>query len=152
MRIREPKSTALIFRTGKLICAGARSVSLAQHACHVYTRIIQRVGFPLATCSAFTVINLVATINARFPIRLEGLASEHEESCTYEPELFPGLVYRVEEPRCCVLVFVSGKCVITGAKSMDEVKRAVEFIWPVLRNYSKGGVGAIAAAAAQPNT
>jgi transcription initiation factor TFIID TATA-box-binding protein len=140
MRVREPKSTALIFRTGKLICAGARSVPLALHACHVYTRIIQRVGFPLATASAFTVINLVATINTRFPIRLEQLAAEHEESCTYEPELFPGLVYRVEEPKCVVLIFVSGKCVVTGAKGMDEVKRAVEFIWPVLRLYSKGGV------------
>ena len=140
LRLREPKSTALLFRTGKLICAGARSIPLAQLACHKYTRLIQRLQYPAATCSGFAVINLVATVNTRFPIRLEVLAHEHGEWCSYEPELFPGLVYRVEEPKCVVLCFVSGKCVVTGAKSMDEVKRCVEFIFPILRQYSKRGM------------
>ena len=139
LRLREPKSTALLFRTGKLICAGARSIPLAQLACHKYTRLVQRLQYPAATCSGFSVINLVATLNTRFPIRLEALAHEHGEWCSYEPELFPGLVYRVEEPKCVVLCFVSGKCVVTGAKSMDEVKRCVEFIFPILRQYSKRG-------------
>ena len=143
MRLREPKSTALLFRTGKLICAGARSIGAAQLACHKYTRLIQRLQYPAASCSGFSVINLVATVNTRFPIRLEVLAHEHNEWCSYEPELFPGLVYRVEEPKCVVLCFVSGKCVVTGAKSMDEVKRCVEFIFPILRQYSKRGMMSI---------
>jgi transcription initiation factor TFIID TATA-box-binding protein len=137
MRLREPKSTALVFRTGKLICAGCRSIPAAVQACHLYTRILQRIQYPLASAAQFTVINLVATINLRFPIRLESLAAEHEESCSYEPELFPGLVYRLEDPKCVVLVFVSGKCVVTGAKGMEDVRRAVELIYPLLRLYRK---------------
>ena len=143
LRLREPKSTALLFRTGKLICAGARSIPLAQLACHKYTRLIQRLHYPSAACSDFTVINLVATVNTRFPIRLEVLAHDHGEWCSYEPELFPGLVYRVEEPKCVVLCFVSGKCVVTGAKSMQDVKRCVEFIFPILRQYSKRGMSSV---------
>nr|GMD23154.1 TATA-box-binding protein [Ipomoea batatas] len=86
MRIREPKTTALIFASGKMVCTGAKSEQQSKLAARKYARIIQKLGFP-----------------AKFK---------------YEPELFPGLIYRMKQPKIVLLIFVSGKIVLTGAKVM----------------------------------
>uniref|UniRef100_A0A3Q7ES29 TATA-box-binding protein n=1 Tax=Solanum lycopersicum TaxID=4081 RepID=A0A3Q7ES29_SOLLC len=99
MRIREPKTTALIFATGK--------------------------------------INIVASCDVRFPIRLEGLAMAHSSFSSYEPEIFPGLVYRMKKPKIVLLVFASGKIVITGAKVRDDLYAAFDNIYPVLTQFTK---------------
>lgn len=53
---------------------------------------------------------MVATTDVGFPIRLEGMvASQSVKWCNYEPELFPGLIYRLKTPKICFLIFVSGK-------------------------------------------
>lgn len=137
LRLRDPKSTGLVFRTGKLICAGAKSESDARLACRKYTRLIQKIGFPSAECASFTMINLVATLNVRFPIRIESLAAEYSDECTYEPEIFPACVYRLTQPKCVVLMFVSGKCVITGAKSEAHVHQAIDHVWPMIQLFKK---------------
>jgi len=67
-----------------------------------------------------------------FPIRLEKLVYTHAKFASYEPEVFPGLVYRMQASKIVVLVFVTGKFVVTGAKSLEDLKRAVEKIHPVL--------------------
>jgi hypothetical protein len=74
----------------------------------------QMLGFNAAVHS-FKIQNMVATGDCGFPIRLEGIAHEHSKFSSYEPELFPGLIYRVETPRIVLLIFVSGKIVVTGA-------------------------------------
>lgn len=69
----------------------------------------------------------------KFPIRLEGLASRHHMFSSYEPELFPGLIYRMIKPKIVLLIFVSGKIVLTGAKVREEIYQAFEMIYPVLQ-------------------
>jgi hypothetical protein len=96
MRIREPKTTALIFASGKIQ-------------------------------------NIVGSCDIKFPIRLEGLASRHHNFSSYEPELFPGLIYRMIKPKIVLLIFVSGKIVLTGAKVREEIYQAFEMIYPVLQ-------------------
>lgn len=70
-------------------------------------------------------------------IRLEGLVLEHAAFCHYEPELFPGLIYRMVQPKIVLLIFVSGKVVLTGAKEEKHIQDAFEKIYAVLRAFKK---------------
>lgn len=153
MRIREPKTTALIFASGKMVVTGAKSEDDSKLASRKYARIIQKLGFP-AKFTDFKIQNIVGSCDVKFPIRLEGLAfshgpftsvSYHHEiiySATarvimlltlyhfdvpnkqYEPELFPGLIYRMVKPKIVLLIFVSGKIVLTGAKVRERERES----------------------------
>ncbi|CAG8750537.1 12087_t:CDS:2, partial [Cetraspora pellucida] len=115
MRIREPKTTALIFASGKMVVTGAKSEDDSKLASRKYARIIQKLGFN-ARFTDFKIQNIVGSCDVKFPIRLEGLAYSHGHFSSYEPELFPGLIYRMVKPKIVLLIFVSGKIVLTGAK------------------------------------
>lgn len=84
-------------------------------AARKYARIIQKLGFA-AKFTDFKIQNIVGSCDIKFPIRLEGLAYAHGPYSSYEPELFPGLIYRMVKPKIVLLIFVSGKIVLTGAK------------------------------------
>jgi transcription initiation factor TFIID TATA-box-binding protein len=113
MRIREPRTTALIFSSGKMVCTGAKSEETSRLAARKYARIIQKLGFE-AKFTEFKVQNMVGSCDVKFPIQLEGcflsffrfktqkfsgLCITHAQFSTYEPELFPGLIYRMVKPR-----------------------------------------------------
>ncbi len=150
MRIRDPKTTALIFASGKMVVTGAKSEDDSRLASRKYARIIQKLGFN-AKFTDFKIQNIVVSgergtcladaganphqgsCDIKFPIRLEGLASRHHMFSSYEPELFPGLIYRMIKPKIVLLIFVSGKIVLTGAKVREEIYQAFEMIYPVLQ-------------------
>ncbi|KAJ2765995.1 TATA-binding protein (TBP) [Coemansia nantahalensis] len=136
MRIREPKTTALIFASGKMVVTGAKSEDDSKLAARKYARIVQKLGFP-AKFTDFKIQNIVGSCDVKFPIRLEGLAYSHGAFSSYEPELFPGLIYRMVKPKIVLLIFVSGKIVLTGAKVRDEIYQAFEAIYPVLTEFRK---------------
>uniref|UniRef100_A0A8C3KMT0 TATA-box binding protein like 2 n=1 Tax=Calidris pygmaea TaxID=425635 RepID=A0A8C3KMT0_9CHAR len=136
MRIREPRTTALIFSSGKLICTGAKSEEQSRVAARKFARVVQKLGFPVRFLN-FKIQNMVASCDVMFTIRLEALALTHRQFCSYEPELFPGLVYRMVKPRIVLLIFVSGKVVLTGAKERSEIFEAFEKIHPILKGFKK---------------
>lgn len=136
MRIREPRTTALIFSSGKMVCTGAKSEDDSRLAARKYARIIQKLGFE-AKFADFKVQNMVGSCDVKFPIRLEGLVLTHNQFSSYEPELFPGLIYRMVQPRIVLLIFVSGKVVLTGAKVRQQIYDAFDNIYPILRSYKK---------------
>lgn len=136
MRIREPKTTALIFASGKMVVTGAKSEDDSKLAARKYARIVQKLGFP-ARFQDFKIQNIVGSCDVKFPIRLEGLALAHGPFSSYEPELFPGLIYRMVKPKIVLLIFVSGKIVLTGAKVREEIYQAFESIYPVLTGFRK---------------
>jgi transcription initiation factor TFIID TATA-box-binding protein len=136
MRIREPKTPALIFASGKMVVTGAKSEDDSKLASRKYARIIQKLGFN-AKFTDFKIQNIVGSCDIKFPIRLEGLASRHHNFSSYEPELFPGLIYRMMKPKIVLLIFVSGKIVLTGAKVREEIYQAFELIYPVLSDFRK---------------
>ncbi|MCJ1307485.1 TATA-box-binding protein [Agyrium rufum] len=136
MRIRDPKTTALIFASGKMVVTGAKSEDDSRLASRKYARIIQKLGFN-AKFQEFKIQNIVGSCDIKFPIRLEGLASRHHNFSSYEPELFPGLIYRMMSPRVVLLIFVSGKIVLTGAKVRKEIYTAFRQIYPVLQDFRK---------------
>ncbi|GMR61318.1 hypothetical protein PMAYCL1PPCAC_31513, partial [Pristionchus mayeri] len=136
MRIREPRTTALIFSSGKMVCTGAKSEEGSRLAARKFARIVQKIDFPV-TFTEFKIQNMVGSSDVRFPIQLEGLCVTHPQFSTYEPELFPGLIYRMVKPRVVLLIFVSGKVVITGAKCKKEIDEAFTKIYPILRGFKK---------------
>mmetsp|Transcript_16615 Transcript_16615/g.40057 ORF Transcript_16615/g.40057 Transcript_16615/m.40057 type:complete len:244 (-) Transcript_16615:335-1066(-) len=138
MRIRDPKTTALIFSSGKMVITGAKSEESSKIACKKYARIIQRLGYGHAKFLDFKIQNIVASCDIRFPIRLESLAHAHSQFCSYEPELFPGLIYRMITPKVVLLIFVSGKLVLTGAKERKDIYQAFSNIYAVLCLFKKG--------------
>ncbi|KFQ33477.1 TATA-box-binding protein, partial [Merops nubicus] len=136
MRIREPRTTALIFSSGKMVCTGAKSEEQSRLAARKYARVVQKLGFP-AKFLDFKIQNMVGSCDVRFPIRLEGLVLTHQQFTSYEPELFPGLIYRMVKPRIVMLIFVSGKVVLTGAKERSEIYEAFKNIYPILKGFKK---------------
>lgn len=100
MRIREPKTTALIFASGKMVVTGAKSEDDSRLASRKYARIVQKLGFD-AKFSEFKIQNIVGSCDVRFPIRLEGLAYSHGQFSSYEPEVgILALLYK-SFTECC---------------------------------------------------
>lgn len=136
MRIRDPRCTALIFRTGKLVCTGAGNEDLALLGTRKFAKIVQLLGFPVRF-TEYKIQNYVASVDLRFPIRLETMNQVHGQFSSYEPELFPGLIYRMVSPRVVLLIFVNGKIVFTGAKSRADVQESLRNMYPVLQSFRK---------------
>ncbi|XP_061034682.1 TATA-box-binding protein-like [Eubalaena glacialis] len=136
MRIREPRTTALIFSSGKMVRTGAKSEEQSRLAARKYARVVQKLGVP-AKFLDFKIQNMVGSCDVKFPIKLEGFVLTHQQFSSYEPELFPGLIYRMIKPRIVLLIFVSGKVILTGAKVRAEIYEAFENIYPILKGFRK---------------
>ncbi|KAK0721686.1 transcription factor TFIID-domain-containing protein [Lasiosphaeria miniovina] len=138
MRIREPRTTTLVFGSGKLVITGAKSVELARLAARKHARLIQKLGFN-TKFKDFKVQNFVGSCGCNFYIRLEGLVAEWGSKgfARYEPELFPGLVFQIfkTDAKVTCLVFFNGKVVLTGAKTADQVYEAFADLYPLLLKY-----------------
>jgi transcription initiation factor TFIID TATA-box-binding protein len=124
-RLRKPKMTTLIFATGKMVCTGAKSEKEAFGAVRRVVRELRKEGFIIQGRPKIDVVNVVGTADVGGEIDLEAM-SDVLENVMYEPEQFPGLIYRMTEPKVVLLVFASGKLVITGAKREEQVHEAVE--------------------------
>ena len=124
MRLREPRCTALVFQSGKLVCTGAKSEAAAKRGARIYAAIIAKIGFPVQF-TGFRLQNVVATVNVGFPIRLEALAFAHNTYASYEPELFPGLIYRLLEPKTVILTFVSWQDRLDGGSVRSSIARGL---------------------------
>ncbi|KAL3150357.1 hypothetical protein ABBQ32_000199 [Trebouxia sp. C0010 RCD-2024] len=149
IRIRDPKTTALVFASGKMVVTGAKSEQASLLAAKKFAKIIQSCENSISF-TEFKLQNIVGSCDVKFPIRLEGLAFAHEKFCSYEPELFPGLIYRMLVPKVVLLIFVSGKVVLTGAKEKQQIYDAFENIYAVLKMFKKGDVPAPAMTASNP--
>ncbi|MCL4145757.1 UNVERIFIED_CONTAM: hypothetical protein GTU68_022958 [Idotea baltica] len=136
MRIRDPRTTALIFSSGKMVCTGAKSEEESRLAARKYARIVQKLGFA-AKFIEFKIQNMVGSCDVKFAIRLEGLVLTHSQFSSYEPELFPGLIYRMVKPRVVLLIFVSGKDGFNRLKVKQEIYEAFDNIYPILKSFKK---------------
>ncbi len=136
LRIREPRCTALCFESGKIIVTGALSVEASKLGCRKICKILKKLGQPVKFLE-YRVQNMVAVVDMHRPVCLENFASDHTDHANYEPELFPAVIFHMMEPKCCCLVFVTGKMVITGAKSREHVFDACEKLYPLVKRYFK---------------
>jgi transcription initiation factor TFIID TATA-box-binding protein len=133
-RLKMPKTATLIFGTGKMVCTGAKSEKMARSAVNKVVRELKTNGIIILGKPVIVVQNIVATANLHGKIDLEA-AADIMENVMYEPEQFPGLVYRMGEPKVVMLMFSSGKLVCTGAKHEGMVREAVEKLHGILEDY-----------------
>lgn len=124
-RIRELKLAMLIFSSGKVICTGAKSEDDIKEAVKNLLKKFEEGGIKIKERPKIEIQNIVASAKMNFRVNLDLLAMECENT-EYEPEQFPGLVFRLGDPKTVMLVFRSGKMIITGAKTPEDASRAAE--------------------------
>lgn len=174
MRIKEPKTTALIFHSGRMVCTGAKSEEESKIASRKYAKTIKSFGFPVVF-KDFKIENIVGSCDVKFNICLSSLNMKldqinissgsdgndgRKKLCSYIPEIFPGLIYHMLEPEIVLLIFASGKLVLTGAKKREEINNAYRKIYDTLKAYrmhfkdgkSTGAAGNNSAPACVPGT
>lgn len=126
-RLKRPKTAMLIFKSGKMVCTGAKSEKEAIRAVRKVARELRKGGIHVYGKPEIEITNIVASANFGGYIDLDGLASQRMEGkILYEPEQFPALIYRWENPNVVFLVFSTGRIVCVGAKMEVEVYEAVE--------------------------
>ncbi len=133
-RIKRPKTATLIFASGKMVCTGAKSARMAVRAVHKVVRELERKEIIKDGKPKIIIQNIVASANLHGKIDLE-MAADIMDNVMYEPEQFPGLIYRMQTPKVVMLLFASGKLVCTGAKHEDMVKEAVGIVNALLKDY-----------------
>jgi transcription initiation factor TFIID TATA-box-binding protein len=126
-RMDKPKAAALIFGSGKIVCTGARSIEDVNTVFKKVINIIKSTNTKVPKNFKIQVENIVASAKLDANLNLDTIAFNLENS-EYEPEQFPGLVYRMDDPKVAFLLFGSGKIVCTGARSIEDVNVAVKKI------------------------
>ncbi len=130
-RLKTPRTATLIFRTGKMVCTGAKSEEMAIKAVRTVVNKLRSEKVSIKKDAVIVVQNIVAAINLGGKIHLEKAARTLPRSM-YEPEQFPGLIHRMLEPKTVILLFASGKLVCTGAKKEPDVYRSVNNLHALL--------------------
>ena len=136
-RLQEPKAACLIFRSGKIVSTGAQSIDDVHAAVELTFDTLRDLGIEVPGSPEIKVQNIVTSGDLMHPLNLNAIAiSFGLENIEYEPEQFPGLVYRLQEPKVVVLLFGSGKVVITGGKKPENAEEAIDKIVSKLTEYA----------------
>jgi transcription initiation factor TFIID TATA-box-binding protein len=134
-RLKRPKTATLIFNSGKMVCTGAKSEQEARRAVMKVIKELKKGGIIIISKPELKVVNIVASAGLGGMIDLEKAAYTLGKTM-YEPEQFPGLIYRMEEPKVVILLFASGKLVCTGAKKEQDVYDSVQKLHVLLEEKS----------------
>ncbi|MEK6950068.1 MAG: TATA-box-binding protein [Nanoarchaeota archaeon] len=129
IRIKEPKTSALIFSSGKIVCTGARTIEKVQESIKKIIKSLEKINIKITVKPEIKIQNIVASGAVGMDLNLNELATKLQ-NVEYEPEQFPGLVYKLQatktNPQATFLLFSNGKIVCTGTKSEKEVHLALD--------------------------
>ncbi len=125
MRIKDPKTSALIFSSGKVVCTGAKSMAKVKESVDKIIKNLAKIKIRIKVKPKIIVQNMVASGSIFMDLNLNSLAMKLENT-EYEPEQFPGLVYKLSGTRATFLLFSNGKIVCTGTKSETKLREAVD--------------------------
>jgi len=126
-RLKDPKTATLLFTSGKANCTGAKNLEDVRKTIDIISEKLKKLDIDVYKKIDFVVQNMVATADLGGELNLNEVAVAFGlENVEYEPEQFPGLVYRVKEPRVVMLLFGSGKIVSTGGRNTEDISTAVE--------------------------
>ena len=144
----EPKACAKIFKTGKIVITGAKSEQDTLIAGEKLSQALKSLGYDNSYSNEdFTIVNIVGTYDTKFPINLTKLKSrliienkkeqnkKNFSKFNYEPDIFPGFIYHMKEPKLTISIFASGKVNFTGAKNQNDLKEALKNIYPYLLQF-----------------
>lgn len=133
LRIKDPDAAFLLFKTGKVVCTGTKNTGEMEKAINKSCMALKQAGFKITSKPEVEVQNIVATADLHGNLNLTKIAlSVGLENVEYEPEIFPGMVYRMEEPRVVFLLFGSGKIVCTGARKPEQAIEGVKKLTKLL--------------------
>ena len=137
-RIKEPKTSALIFSSGKVVCTGASSMDKVEESIKKIIKDLEKINIKIKIKPEITIQNIVASGTVGMDLNLNVLAMKLKNT-EYEPEQFPGLVYKLTEGdiRATFLLFTNGKIVCTGTKSEEDVNRALQRLTEILKGIKK---------------
>ena len=140
LRIKEPKSAVLVFSSGNLVCTGTKSIAQVKQVINAVIKQLRKINVKVTEKPKITVQNIVASGSIDLKLNLNFLALELENT-EYEPEQFPGLVYKLIEPNATFLLFSNGKLVCTGTKNKqqldDSMTQLTKNIKEALKNLPK---------------
>ena len=130
VRLKRPKTTVLVWSSGKVVCVGALEEMMARDAFQICARIIRDAGFNVKV-RKFKVHNFVASWDMCTRIKLEDFARLNRMNSSYEPEIFPGCVYTVNGTK--IMIFMSGKIFMTGIKNKSDIEKIFQHMIPKLK-------------------
>jgi len=136
LRIKEPKTSALIFSSGKVVCTGARSMEKVEESIKKIIKSLEKIGIKITIKPEIKIQNIVASGSVGMDLNLNILAMKLPNT-EYEPEQFPGLVYKLDEAKATFLLFSNGKIVCTGTKSEKEAHEALEMLVEKLKKVKR---------------
>ncbi|MBR1369971.1 transcription factor [Methanocalculus chunghsingensis] len=135
LRMTDPKIAALVFGSGKVVLTGAKSIESLNRGLEILGGLLRDLKIDIPDDLTYKIQNIVTSADLGTPINLNKIAVGFNlDRIEYEPEQFPGLVYRLEEPKVVVLLFGSGKLIITGGKQPEDARGAVQKILSDLSN------------------
>lgn len=132
IRIKDPKTSALIFSSGKVVCTGAKSLDKVDESIIQIIAALKKINIDIIIKPVITVQNIVGSGAIGMDLNLNKLAMKLDNT-EYEPEQFPGLVYKLMEAKATFLLFSNGKIVCTGTKSEEQMLAAVDKLVEVLK-------------------
>ena len=127
LRIKKPKSAVLVFSSGNLVCTGTKSVSQVKEVINQVIKQLRKIGVRVTITPKIEVQNIVASGSIKWDLNLNLLSLELEDT-EYEPEQFPGMVYKLGEPTATFLLFSNGKLVCTGTKNLKQLKESIRLL------------------------
>lgn len=135
LRMQEPKIAALVFGSGKVVLTGAKSIPSLADGLAALVKLMKDLEIDITDNPTYSIQNIVTSADLGSRINLNKIAmSLTLDKIEYEPEQFPGLVYRLDDPKVVVLLFGSGKLIITGGKVTEDAQKAVDKIYQDLQN------------------
>ncbi len=136
IRIKEPKTSALIFSSGNVVCTGAKSMEKVRESIKKIIKSLKKINIDIKIEPEINIQNIVASGSIGMDLNLNTLAMKLPNT-EYEPEQFPGLVYKLIEAKATFLLFSNGKIVCTGTKSEDQVHKAIDMLITNLKKVTK---------------
>lgn len=124
LRIKKPKSAVLVFSSGNLVCTGVKSIAQVREVIDQVIKQLKKIGVHVTIKPKINVQNIVASGSINLDLNLNTLSLELENT-EYEPEQFPGLVYKLEDPTATFLLFSNGKLVCTGTKNKEQLEESM---------------------------
>lgn len=135
MKLRHPYTTASIWSSGRITCTGATSEEQAKIAARRYARCLQKLGFS-AKFNNFRVVNVLGTCSMPWAIKIVNFSEKYKKDASYEPELHPGVTYKLKTPKATLKIFSTGSVTVTAA-SVADVQTAIEHIFPLVYEFRK---------------
>ena len=140
LRVKKPKSAVLVFSSGNLVCTGTKSVAQVKEVIASVIKTLRKIGVKVTSMPKINVQNIVASGSVNLTLNLNTLALELKNT-EYEPEQFPGLVYKLEKPNATFLLFSNGILVCTGTKNRNELdlskKQLLKNLKEAIKNIKK---------------